>query len=75
LFKEYPMSSLWKDLLFLHGHLVRKEDLLWADQANPESATATPAAIHVDKAGAAARNGARPPKNCAAHWPRLAAPR
>jgi hypothetical protein len=74
--KELPMSSLWKDLLFLHGHLVRKEDLLWADQASPESTTATPAAAtHVEKAGAAAWNGARPVKNCAAHWPRLAAPR
>jgi hypothetical protein len=70
------MSSLWKDLLCLHGHLVRKEDLLWCDQTTPESTTATPVAgTHVDEAGAAARNGARPSKNRASHWPRLAAPR
>ena len=27
------MNSLWKDLLFLHGHLVRKEDLDWQPDA------------------------------------------
>lgn len=64
------MSSLWKDLLFLHGHLVRKEDLLWRDQTTPESTTA---ATPVDKA-AAVKNSARP-KDGASHWPRLAAPR
>ena len=32
------MTSLWKDLLFLHGHLVRKEDLTWRRDAAPESA-------------------------------------
>ncbi|MFC5527432.1 hypothetical protein ACFPPA_16945 [Rhodanobacter ginsengisoli] len=38
------MTSLWKDLLFLHGHLVRKEDLTWRRDAAPESAApeATP---------------------------------
>lgn len=43
------MSSIWKDLLFLHGHFVRPEDLL--DQAVDSAAraaaqresTATPA--------------------------------
>jgi hypothetical protein len=23
------MNSIWKDLLFLHGHLLHKEDLDW----------------------------------------------
>lgn len=34
------MTSLWTDLLFLHGHLVRKEDLVWRRDAAPESADA-----------------------------------
>ncbi len=29
------MNSLWKDLLFLHGHLVRKEDLVWRSDTAP----------------------------------------
>lgn len=30
------MSSLWKDLLFLHGHLLRREDMDWHPDAAPE---------------------------------------
>lgn len=30
------MNSIWKDLLFLHGHLVRKEDLAWRSDTAPE---------------------------------------
>lgn len=39
------MSSIWKDLLFLHGHLVHKDDLIWgADTApKPHEADVTPA--------------------------------
>ena len=29
------MSSIWKDLLFLHGHLVRQQDLEWRVDATP----------------------------------------
>ncbi|HZX71998.1 MAG TPA: hypothetical protein VFE77_14385 [Rhodanobacter sp.] len=69
------MSSLWKDLLFLHGYLARKEDLLWCDQTNSESPDETPVASTTDKDGTAAKDGAKPSKGCASHWPRLAAPR
>ena len=30
------MSSIWKDLLFLQGYLVRKEDLVWRSDTAPE---------------------------------------
>ena len=30
------MSSIWKDLLFLHGHLVRQQDLEWRVDATAE---------------------------------------
>lgn len=33
------MGSIWKDLLFLHGHFVRPEDLL--DQVVDSAAKAT----------------------------------
>jgi hypothetical protein len=36
------MSSLWKDLLFLHGHLLHEQDLQWhADIAPAQEATRT----------------------------------
>lgn len=69
------MSSLWKDLLFLHGYLARKEDLLWRDQTSGESPRETPVASTADKDDAKARGGSKPPKNGVRHWPRLAAPR
>lgn len=68
------MSSLWKDLLFLHGYLARKEDLLWRDQASRESPSETPVASTTEKAGSMAKGGSKPPKGRASHWPRLAAP-
>lgn len=47
------MSSIWKDLLFLHGHFVRPEDLLDAavdrasrTAAQREPVAATPAQQH-----------------------------
>ncbi|MGY3041330.1 hypothetical protein ACVWWQ_002962 [Rhodanobacter sp. TND4EL1] len=30
------MSSIWKDLLFLHGHLANKNELDWHADARPE---------------------------------------
>ncbi|OOG54092.1 hypothetical protein B0E47_13045 [Rhodanobacter sp. B05] len=69
------MSSLWKDLLFLHGHLAHKDDLVWRDQAGPASSTKTAAETATANAVPAAKGGAKPPKDCVLHWPRLAAPR
>jgi len=61
------MNSLWKDLLFLHGHLVRKEDLAWRSDTH---------------AGADRNSGDTRKKAssvvvrcCAMIWPRLAGPR
>lgn len=62
------MNSLWKDLLILHGHLVRKEDLAWAPDTLPDTDR--------DKHGAK-KIGSTALKCCMAAvvWPRLAAPR
>jgi hypothetical protein len=32
--RRFPISSIWTDLLFLHGHLVRY-DLAWRADASP----------------------------------------
>lgn len=61
------MSSLWKDLLFLHGHLVRKEGLVWRSD--------TRAGAERDKNGTRRKAGSIAVKCCAAVWPRLAGPR
>ena len=60
------MNSLWKDLLFLHGHLLHKEDLDWRPDASAKPAQdgkdPTPARHTV--------------LACCAHvWPRIAGPR
>jgi len=61
------MNSLWKDLLFLHGHLVRKEDLAWRSDAHTEA----------DRGSSDARKKVNSVvvQCCAAIWPRLAGPR
>ena len=60
------MNSLWKDLLFLHGHLVRKEDLDWQPDA--------PANPPQD--GKQVTLAKRTVMACCAHvWPRMASPR
>ena len=59
------MSSLWKDLLFLHGHLLHKEDLDW----QPNSTT-TPA--QEDKETTPVKHAVLA---CCAHvWPRIMSP-
>jgi hypothetical protein len=68
------MSSIWKDLLFLHGHLVRKEDLLWYDQTSPATAAEIPARPSIDRVAAALKDEANLPPHCMSRWPRLAAP-
>ncbi len=59
------MNSLWKDLLFLHGHLVHKEDLDWRPEPKPAPNPASDAAK-------ARRNTLA---CCAGVWPRIMAPR
>jgi hypothetical protein len=60
------MNPIWKDLLFLHGHVVRKEDLIWSAE------TRTPA----QRAEADARKlKSATVRCCMAAWPRLVAPR
>lgn len=59
------MNSIWKDLLFLHGHLVRKEDLAWRADSQPSPERG--------KVVAKARKAVL--ACCAAVWPRLAGPR
>ena len=61
------MNSLWKDLLFLHGHLVRKEDLVWRPDTRIEA--------DQDKSGARKKASSIALKCCVAVWPRLAGPR
>jgi len=61
------MSSLWKDLLFLHGHLVRKDDLVWrSDRRTGEER---------DKYDTKRKPSTIAVKCCAAVWPRLTGPR
>ncbi|HJW06309.1 MAG TPA: hypothetical protein VJ527_07415 [Rhodanobacter sp.] len=66
------MHSLWKDLLFLHGHLLHKDDLDWRPEPEPAP----------DPADGAAGNDASPTARtkrvlacCASVWPRIMAPR
>jgi hypothetical protein len=60
------MNPIWKDLLFLHGHLVHKEDLAWNSETRDEA----------DRAKAiASKAKATLQKCCVMVWPRLAGPR
>jgi len=62
------MNPLWKDLLILHGHVVRKEDLTWAPDTGPDPDR--------DESGAKkTRPNALKCCMAAVVWPRLAAPR
>lgn len=38
------MNSLWKDLLFLHGHLLHQQDLEWSAETAPAQDVTDPAA-------------------------------
>jgi len=65
------MSSLWKDLLFLHGHLTHV-DLAWRPDARSEA----------DRHKAIVKRKSRARKArliasacCMPTWPRLAGPR
>ena len=61
------MISLWKDMLFLHGHLVRKEDLPWRADIRTEADR--------DKNESRKKTSSIALKCCVAIWPRLAGPR
>jgi hypothetical protein len=61
------MNSIWKDLLFLHGYLVRKEDLIWREEVHTEPQ-------RTEKAGNRKLKSATV-QCCMAVWPRLSAPR
>lgn len=59
------MISLWKDLLFLHGHMLRKENLEWRPDVQPTQAS--------DKHN---RKTKRTAVACSATvWPRIMGPR
>lgn len=64
------MSSIWKDLLFLHGHLLHKDDLEWRTET-PAADTADPA---VAEAAASRDANAAALACCAAVWPRIVVP-
>lgn len=64
------MHSLWKDLLFLHGHLLHKEDLDWRPEPEPAPGPSD------DIAGAdPAAKTTRILACCAGVWPRIMHPR
>ena len=64
------MSSIWKDLLLLHGHLLHKDDLEWRTDT-PAADTADPA---VAEASASRDAKAAALACCAAVWPRIVVP-
>lgn len=61
------MNSIWKDLLFLHGHLVHKEDLVWQCDIRTET--------DQDKSSVSKKASSIVLKCCVAIWPRLSGPR
>jgi hypothetical protein len=54
--KRFTMSSIWTDLLFLHGYLIRKEELAW----HPDAAPMPPPTNRPPVAPAPATTPARP---------------
>jgi len=70
------MNSLWKDLMYVHSHLLWREDLLWRDQSGTGSARrALPACTRARRFDHSTGTGPESPGKDASHWPRLAAPR
>jgi hypothetical protein len=65
------MSSIWKDLLFLHGHLLHKDDLEWRAET---AAAETPDAEAAEAPTARDRKKAAALACCAVVWPRIMAP-
>lgn len=63
------MSSIWTDLLSLHGYLVRREDLRWRDDGSVAGQTAA----EPGKSPSEPQSTNRPRRRLLP-WPRLAAP-
>ena len=59
------MNSLWKNLLFLHGH-ISHTDLAWRPDTHTEPDR---------RKGATSKLKAIVPMCCASIWPRLVGPR
>jgi hypothetical protein len=60
------MNSLWKDLLFLHGHVLHTKSLDWQPDATTKPAGSKDVAKTTHRAMLA----------CCAHvWPRIMGPR
>lgn len=68
------MNSLWKDLLFLHGHIARKEDLVWHDETSAEPSQEELTDASATGGAGPTRDDRKPLKDCLSHWPRMAAP-
>lgn len=64
------MTSLWKDLLFLHGYLIHKEDLAAPAKAPADRTQRKDLAQTGDDAKAKRHALAC----CAIAWPRIVAP-
>ncbi|MBQ4855013.1 hypothetical protein IMW82_10055 [Rhodanobacter sp. B2A1Ga4] len=64
------MHSLWKDMLFLHGHLLHKDDLDWRPEPEP-----TPGPASSTGTRNVARTARRALACCASVWPRIMSPR
>jgi hypothetical protein len=70
------MNSLWKDLVYVHSHLLWREDLLWQDQSGTEPVRrASHACTRARRFDRSTGTGSKSPEKKATHWPRLAAPR
>lgn len=63
------MSSLWTDLLFLHRHLARKEDLAWCQEKSAEDDDETVSTANPSEPAFP------PPQHRKLHWPRVSVPR
>jgi hypothetical protein len=59
------MSSIWKDLLFLHGYLQARDELSWRADAQPEKALPTAAATPPPKPAPAGNPPPRTKPACA----------
>lgn len=68
------MSSIWTDLLFLHGYLIRKDDLAWRKDAQDTQAAQTPGKDVAEPANVA-KTKAAALACCASVWPRIMTPR
>jgi len=70
------MNSLWKDLVYVHSHMLWREDLLWQDQVGTRPARrATHACTRTRRFDRSMGNGPKSAGKDTSHWPRLAAPR